>query len=60
MNIVKELIKVGVDVNKKVFVDILLIVVYRNGYFSIIEELLNVGVNVNVSCRGKIVLIVEC
>lgn len=47
MGILKELIKVGVDVNILDRYYIFLIIFCREGYLCIVEELINVGVNVN-------------
>lgn len=47
MFLVKELIKVGVDVNFLIYGYLLLFVVCNKGYYSVVKELILVGVDVN-------------
>lgn len=60
MNIVKEFIKVGVDVNFWDEYYILLMVVCYKGYLIVVEELIEVGVDVNIWDRYYILLMVVC
>lgn len=53
LDVVKELIKLGVDVNLKM----LLIFVCKEGYIDIVEELIKEGVDVNLEDGNKIFLI---
>lgn len=57
LNIVKELLKVGVNVNI-IFYILFLIIVCEDGYLSIVVELLKVGVDVNV-CYDVLINVVS-
>lgn len=57
-DIVKKLIKVGVDVNQKIYYDILLKVVYEMNYFSVVIILIRVGVDINIKLKEKLIIIV--
>lgn len=46
LDIVKELVKVGVDVSLRDVLDLLFIVVCKKGYLNIVEWLCKVGVDV--------------
>lgn len=59
-NIVKELIKVGVDVNFNDGDKIFLIVVCYCLYINIVGELIKEGVVINLMDKEKMLLIIVC
>lgn len=60
LDIVKKLIKVGVDVNLKIYYDILFIVVYEKKYLSVVIILIRVSVDINIKLKNKMLIIVVC
>lgn len=59
LDIVKELIMVGVDVN--VYIDdVLIMFVSKNGYLSIVQELFSYNVIVNLEDYFQLLLLVVC
>lgn len=60
MNIVRELIIVGVNVNFRDILYILLIVVCWEGYMFIVEELVKVDVDVNLRDVFNILIVIFC
>lgn len=59
LNVVIELLKVRVDINKMDLYEMLFIVVCRCGYVNIVEKLLEEGVDVNLKSDDGIIVLYE-
>lgn len=59
-SVIKILLKVGVDILICDGFNLLIIVVFCEGYICVVEELIKVGVSVNCFYCGEILLFVVC